>query len=169
MLTSRAKEKKAAEKPDFWENPEGYMRTMQEEMEQQFQDRLTNSMLAFSLETASYRHDDFEEMKQAFTEAAEQNPALAQQAVQAADPGEYVYSTGKQFKQLSDVGGDVDSLKEQLRAEIKAELMAEMKQKEEKIQQVPDALTDETNASAPREKPEGGPTPLDNILGHNNR
>lgn len=160
---AKSQEKKA----DFWENPEGFVDSVREELRGEFQQTLTNSLLAFSMQSASYRHTDYDAMRDSFKEAAEQNPALVDQALKASDPGEYIYSVGRQFKQLDEVGGDIDTMRERMRSEIKAELMKEMQGKDAKRRSVPTPLTDETSASAPREKVEGGPTPLENLFNHN--
>ena len=156
------------EKIDFWENPEGALKQMRDEIRTEFATEFTNRWVSFSLENAAYRHDDFDQMKTSFAEAAEQNPALAQQAMQAADPGEYIYTVGKQFQQLDSAGGDIDALRERIRNEERAKIMEEMNKKQEALGKVPTPITDETSAAAPREKAEGGATPLENIFTRNN-
>lgn len=164
----RAEQEKAQkEKVDFWENPEKALESMEQNLRGEFQQTLTNSLLAFSIQSASYRHPDYDQFKDAFAQAAEQNPTLVDQALQSNDPGEYIYSVGKQFHELDSFGGNIETMKEKLRAEIKAELMAKQGEKETKLKSVPTPLTDETSAMAPRDKVEGGPTPLENIFNYN--
>lgn len=164
----RAEQAKAKEqKVDFWENPEAAISSVEERLRGEFQQTFQNGLLAFSMQSASYRHKDYDDMRASFTEAAEQNPALVDQALQSADPGEYIYSVGRQFKQLDEVGGDIDTMREKMRAEIKAELMKEMQGKDAKRRSVPTPITDETSATAPRDRVEGGPTPLENLFQHN--
>lgn len=155
------------EKPDFWADPETAMKTMRDELATEFNQKFTNGLLAYSMQSASYRHDDYESMKQAFTDAVQDNPALAQQAVESADPGEYIYNTGKQFSQLNAVGGDITALEERIRNEVRAEYEARNKAKVDKLKNVPQSLTDETSAMQPREKVEGGVEPLESILKFN--
>lgn len=152
------------EKPDFWENPEQAVSEIETRLRSEFDEKFTRGLLSYSMQSASYRHDDYDEALESFKAAAEQNPALADQAVTQPDPGEWIYRTGKQFSQLDAAGGDIDSLREQIRNEERAKLMKELKDKADNAPQVPEAITDETNAAAPREKVEGGPTPLENIF-----
>lgn len=155
------------EKVDFWENPEAALTAMEERLTQQWEAKTTNALLSYSMQSASYRHEDYDEQKDAFAEAAKENPALADQALASPDPGEYIYTTGKQFSQLNAVGGDISALEQRIRNEIRAEFDAKAKAKTDKLKAVPTSLTDETSASTPREKVEGGPTPLVSIFKHN--
>lgn len=66
---------------------------------------------------------DFEEMKAAFLELADQNPSLRQQALQDPHPWNKAYQIAKSHKAMQDLAAvDVDDLREKIRAEITAEL-----------------------------------------------
>jgi hypothetical protein len=158
------KEKDQKEKVDFWENPEAAIQEAVSKVEQDFQQKLVAGRLELSMQIAKTYHDDYDAGLEAFKAAAEENPALVDQALQSEHPGEYIYTTGKQFADLDAMGGDLNAMREQIRNEERAKLMAEMKGKEQKLASVPTPLTDESSAMAPREKVEGGPTPLESII-----
>lgn len=157
-------DKEKAEKVDFWENPEAAVQVKVDEVKSELNQKFTSNYLALSMQYSKSFHEDFDSAKDAFAKAAEENPALADMALQSEMPGEYIYSTGKQFMELDAVGGDVNALRDQIRNEERAKLLEELKSKEDKLKDVPVPLTDETSATAPREKVQGGATPLDSIL-----
>jgi len=163
----KAEQAEKAEKPDFWENPEAAIDAKVNVKVNELQQQFTNGYLSLSMAMSSKFHDDFDTAKEAFARAAEENPTLAQMAVQSEMPGEYIYNTGKQFMELDAVGGDVNSLREKIRLEERAKIMEELKSKESKLAEVPTAITDETSAMAPKEKVEGGIEPLENFLPNN--
>lgn len=71
---------------------------------------------------------DFEEVASAFSQAAESDPKLWESFRASDDPGEYVYTVGKQIRELGDVGGDILKYGDKKRAEGAAEAEA-LKQK----------------------------------------
>lgn len=152
------------EKVDFWENPEAAIDAKVQERYGVLEQKMTNAILSQSMQNARYYHDDFDAAKDAFAEAATQNPALADMALKSEMPGEYIYNTGKQFMELDSVGGDVSALRDRIRNEERAKLMEEMKSKGDALKDIPVPLTDETSATAPRSKVEGGDESLDSIL-----
>ena len=164
-LQAKAEENK--DEPDFWNDPQAYLSEMRDELSGLMAQTVAEAKLEWTVEMARERHDDYDDILQITSQAVQENPALAEQIANHKNPGEYVYQLGKQFKQLDEAGGDVDSLREQIRREEREKVLAELKEKEDKLNKVPQALTDETNAAAPREKAEGGPTPLDNIFQYN--
>ena len=164
----RAEQSKNSEqKVDFWENPEAAIDSVREGLRNEFQQQRVTDRLEFSMQLAKNSHDDYDSGLEAFKVAAEQNPALVDQAIQSEHPGEYIYKVGKQFAELDSMGGDLDAMRTQIRNEERSRLMEEMKGKENKLASVPTPLTDETSAMAPRETVQGGATPLSNIFKHN--
>lgn len=120
--------------------------------------------------------EDYDDVTQAFLEAADKDPQLLKSFRDAEDPGEYAYSVGKQIKELSDVNGDIvaygakkkaegaaeaEDLKTQLKA-LQAEnaLLKGAKDKQDKI---PRSLNSEQSA-AERGQQFAGPTPLKSIF-----
>lgn len=151
-------------KPDFWEDPQKAIDSVTESLRAEFNQELRVTRLNMSVAGAQSRHEDYDVMEKAFADAAKDNPALIDQMWADPDPAEYAYKTGKQFTQLNQFGGDLDSMRAQMRAEVRKELEAELKGKSDTLASVPESLTSETSASAPREKVSEGPTPLENIL-----
>lgn len=155
------------EKVDFWENPEAAIDAKVEERIGKVEQQFTNGYLSLSMQYSRSFHDDFDAAKDAFATAAQENPALADMALKAEMPGEYIYSTGKQFMELESVGGDVNALRERIRNEERAKLTAEFEAKGKARQDIPVPLTDETSATPARQKVEGGNESLDSILNYN--
>lgn len=119
---------------------------------------------------------DFDEVAAAFSSAAEADPRLWESFRASDDPGEYVYSVGKQIRELGDVGGDILKYGEKKRAEgaaqaeslqteikaLKAEIEA-LKQSQERREKIPQSLNGEQSAAG-RSGQYSGPTPLKSIL-----
>lgn len=166
--------REAKPKTDFFENPD-----------QALSERL-NSHLApiqerfFKLSVKAARNvagrDDYDEVAQAFTEAADNDPALMAAFRNADDPGEYAYTVGKQFKELGDVGGDITKYREKIDSQWKGKmseleqrltaLEAEnkaLKESQEKRAKVPQSLNSEPSAATAAET-FAGPRPLKSIL-----
>lgn len=164
----KAEQEKATEdKVDFWENPEAAINSVKEGLRGEFQQQLVAGRLELSMQIAKTYHDDYDTQLESFKTAAQENPALVDQALQSDHPGEYIYSVGKQFADLDSMGGDLNAMRETIRNEERAKLMAEMKGKEDKLSSVPQPITDEPSAAPPRQKAESGMEPLENILQHN--
>lgn len=154
------------ESPDFWENPQQAVESMLNSKVEELNAKYTNGYLSLSMQYSKAFHNDFDDAKQAFIRAAEQNPALADAALKAEMPGEFIYKAGKEYLMLDQAGGDLESAIERAKREAVEEYIAKNKPKS-KVAAIPKALTEETSASAPREKVEGGETPLENIFVHN--
>jgi len=160
-----------SEQKDVWADPEGYidekLNTRVGALEQQYQ----SGYLSLSMNMSKMYHEDFDAAKEAFIKAAEENPALAEMAVQSELPGEYIYKAGKEYLLLEQSGGNIETAIERAKREAVEEYVAKQSEKDDSKKQnlaaVPKPLTDETSASAPRETVEGGSTSLDNILKHN--
>jgi len=154
---------------DFYEDPEGAIASKINEAVAPLQEQFTRQFIDLSRQMTKefVGEDKYEPAEKAFAEAAKQNPLLVQNALESGNPGKYMYDTGTQMLQLDSAGGDVNAMREQIRAELKAEMMAEAKQKEDKLEEVPESLTETPSAMAPGEKVATGPTPLENILPSN--
>ena len=131
------RESQQKEKVDFWENPEAAVDAKVSEKVSALEQQFTNGYLSLSMQYSRSFHDDFDTAKDAFAEAATQNPALADMALKSEMPGEYIYNTGKQFMELDSVGGDVNALRERIRNEERAKLMAEYEVKRQSTQRHP--------------------------------
>lgn len=165
--------KEAPNLPDYFENPDEYNaaieRMVQERvsgLEARVNQQMSSAWLSMSERAAKARHTDFDSMLEAFSTEAQTNPVLAAQMMQAADPGEYVYQTGKKLQALSSTP-DLDTLKAQIREELRLEMLAEAKQgadaKSAKLASVPKSLSREQSAAGPRET-EWSPPSLEDAL-----
>ena len=143
------KAQESVEKPDFWEDPESVIQERMQSVERKFENRFLN----MSEHSARARHKDFDDVASYFfDELAAQNPALAQEALQAPDPYEHIYQTASKHKLVNDIG-DIESYKSKLRAEIAQELEAEKKAAIEQAlktkSELPGTLSKESAASSP--------------------
>lgn len=113
----------AAEKKSFWDDPDAFLEEKLAAMSGRF-DTLTqsqqNQKLEFSEMLAKSRYPDYEEKRDVFMQAAQANPALAQQFLAASDPAEAAYQYAKQATesaQISEAGG-LDAMREKIKAEL---------------------------------------------------
>ena len=86
--------------------------------------------------------------------------------MQAPDPAEFAYRTGKNYMELQQAG-NIDALRAKIESEVRMKLEAEMKAKDEarkaELAAIPPSLSNAQ--SAPGNKAVwGGPPSLDNIL-----
>jgi hypothetical protein len=102
-------------------------------------------------------------MKTAFVEMAQQNPALAQQALADPDPWEKAYRIAKNAATMAELGAtDIETL----RAKIREELLAEQQAQPPAPQvQVPPSLTGERNVGSRTGPAWAGPRSLSELLG----
>lgn len=84
---------------------------------------LRESLYKQSVKIARLTYKDaYGEAEQAFIEAAEKDERLITALRNADDPGEYIYSTGIQIRELSDVGGDFLKYREKITSGLTYEL-----------------------------------------------
>lgn len=130
----------------------------------------------FSVKAAKVGRDDYDAIAQVFSEAAAQDPRLATQLRDHDDPGEFIYSVGKQLHELGDVGGDITKYREKVESEWKGKfgeletrlkaLEAEnkaLKESRDRQSKIPQSLNSEQSAS-PKDGVFAGPSPLKSIL-----
>lgn len=154
-----------------------------EDEDKAFSERLTKAtqplmerFFKLSVKTARQGREDYEAVAGAFQEAAASDPRLWEQFRASDDPGEYVYTVGKQIQELGDVGGDIlkygekkrseglaqaEALKAQIKA-LEAEI-ASLKQSKERQDRIPQSLNGEQSATA-RSGEWSGPTSLKSII-----
>ena len=104
---------------------------------------------------------DFEEVKAEFLALAQDNPALAQQALQDPHPWNKAYTIAKNARTMRELGAtDIDSLREK----IKAELMAEMQVQQPARSQLPPTLSTERSVGGRTGPAWTGPKSLDELF-----
>lgn len=166
--------REAKPKTDFFENPDQALKERLHSELAPMQERFFKLSVKAARNVAG--RDDYDEIVQAFTEAADADPALMAAFRNADDPGEYAYTIGKQFKELGDVGGDITKYRQKIDSQWKGKLSeletrlnaleAEnkaLKESQEKRAKVPQSLNSEPSAASSAEK-FAGPRPLKSIL-----
>lgn len=112
---------------DFWDDPnaflEGRFRQFGQELFQSFEQKQQAQRLDQSEAAAKAKYADYDEAFQAFEQAVQLNPRLAQELAQAPDPGEFAYSRGKTALTIQKVGS-IDQLLATERAKWEAEMKA---------------------------------------------
>ena len=123
---------------------------------------LKEAVFSMSVEFARSRFDDFDEVAEVFSNAANKDERLWQQMRSAANPAMYVYQVGKQVRELAPFGGDVSKYREHALSETKAELakrderikaleaeVAAMKNSKAQLESVPRSLNSAGAAAQP--------------------
>lgn len=154
------------EKKTFWDAPEETLAKFKEEVF----GALHQTRLTTSDNLGRSRHQDYDEKVEIFKELCQQTPHLWQQAVNAPDPGEFAYKTGKSHKELQDAG-DIDSFKEKIEKETRVRVETEMREKLKKEEEsrkkeqeaLPGSLSKVTGVGNSRPA-WGGPPTLEDIL-----
>ena len=152
----------------FWDDPEAALAKQKQEMRQE----VLNTRLATAEIIARQRHPDFDEKIAVFSEVLQQNPALHQNWLSAPDPAEFAYQTGKNHKELQEMGS-MEELKAKIERETEARLRlkieAELKAKAEALEKaradLPGSLSQARSTGTTNRPVWSGPTPLDSILG----
>lgn len=111
--------------PSFYEAPEQYLGTVLQQHEEQSQKRL---WLALE-EQAREVYPDYEEVFQTVLEASENNPMIAHQLRQSANPALAAYKLGKKMREMVAMQDPV-TYRAQIEAEVRAKVTAEMEAKE---------------------------------------
>lgn len=157
--------------PDMFEDPQGYTAALIQQVEQ----RMLSQKLDTSEAMARQRHADFDEKMQAFRQAIQRRPDLAQQMLGELDPAGFAYKVGSDFLEPNQLG-NLDAYKAQIRAEIEAELRAQTQaapaapaapaQAAPAAPVIPTSLADAPSARAPGSAgaPDAGPPSLSQIL-----
>jgi hypothetical protein len=169
IATLRAQQKPPEPPKPFFEDPDGALGQIRQEISQhaqQTQQALVQQRVVAAEFAARARHQDFDEMVPVFGELLQETPGLYQAWLQAPDPAEFAYKTAKNMKMLRDAGS-LETIKAQAEKEARIKLEAEYKAKEQALlkqkAEIPGSLSDARSASQPKVT-WGGPTSLDNIL-----
>lgn len=97
---TQAHQRETPKPPDMFEDPEGYLR----HMEQSFDEKLISRVMGMAEAQSRATHGDFDEALAAFGDAVRANPVLSHQLRQAAHPGEFAYQVGKQALMMREIG-----------------------------------------------------------------
>jgi hypothetical protein len=84
---------------------------------------LRESLFNQSVKIAQLVHkEDYEEVSKAFLDASDKDERLIEALRRAEDPGEFIYTTGLQLKEMGDVGGDFVKYREKLTGDLRTQL-----------------------------------------------
>lgn len=170
----QAAEAKAAEaaskpKPDIWENPQEYIKAELDSREAELltkaEERARVTFLRYTEEAARSRHSDYDQVREAFVEEAQKNPAIVSQFSQSPDPGEFIYRQGKTVLELKEVGGDLAAYRKRIENEVRQRVEKEMAERLAKNSNIPQSLNTEPSKGAGVVGTTwAGPTPIEDIL-----
>ena len=139
------------EKLDLFEKPEEFMNHFGQQIYAASQQRF----IGLSESLARERYSDYDEKLSVFmSEIAPGSPAVVQQVQAAADPAGQLYQITSQYMQLKGVG-NVDELREKIReeesAKLKVEQGKEQKDEQQKLDDIPESLSETPSAGGPSE------------------
>jgi hypothetical protein len=169
----QAAEAKAAEVakpvPDIWEDPKAYLKaeldSRETELLRKAEERARLTFFSYTEEAARSRHSDYDQVREAFAEEAQKNPAIASQLAQAPDPGEFIYRQGKTVLELKEVGGDLAAYRKRIENEVRQRVEKELAERLAKTSNIPQSLNTEPSKGAGVVGAAwAGPTPLEDIL-----
>lgn len=146
----------------FWDDPEAALQTFKYEVDKV----VTTTRMDTAEQIARSKYNDFDDKINVFAEVLQSTPGLREHWMQAPDPAEFAYRTGKNYMELQQAG-NIDALRAKIESEVRMKLEAEMKAKDEarkaELAAIPPSLSNAQ--SAPGNKAVwGGPPSLDNIL-----
>lgn len=122
-LRKQAEQQQAA--PTFWDGPEQHVQQAVQQMQMQAQDRLYAALE----EQVREMHPDFDEVFKEVEEQAKQNPAIAAQVMQSANPALAAYKLGKKLRETKQVLEDPAAYRARIEAEVRAQIEKEAKDK----------------------------------------
>lgn len=120
-VTPKAEPKPEDLDAEFYANPVAFVRKHGAAAKPDVEGLTTKVKIDISEVYARQAHEDYDEKVKAFTEAADQNPALWQQLAKSPSPAEFAYKKGADHLEM----GDPDAWRERERAKIRAELSGE--------------------------------------------
>lgn len=133
-------------KPEFYEDPNGFVQHYVQQTEQRFQQRLFAALES----DVRAQHEDYDEAIEYLKSKG--NPAMVQQVFQSANPAREAYNLAKRMQAFEEMG-DPDSYRKKVEAEVRqkleAELLAKDKAKQDAIARIPPDLTNGRSGAAP--------------------
>lgn len=148
---------------DFFEDPEGHMAKLKEELETS----TTNRFVDLTVDLARVNHEDFDEVMEGWKDVVEANPVVLNQVMASENPGEESYRIAKQYRDMQEIG-DPEAYREKLTEEITEKVLKELEEKKsgETAQSLPESLAAERNVGERKGPAFSGPSSLSEILGH---
>lgn len=156
-----------SEKKTFWDDPEGFLKAHDQQIEQKLTQREMNAKLSTAEAIARVKYKDFDQNVEEFAQALQATPGLRESWLASQDPAEFAYRFGERTKLIREAGS-LDALKAKIEKETRAKLEAEFKAKQKELEQQRAALTpslsDVRGASKQSQPVFTGPTPFEDIL-----
>lgn len=167
-LLEAEKTPKPEEKP-FFDDPEGALKKQKDEISRQLA-QLRSEIATSRLNTAEAmfrrNHPDFDEKVAVFGDLLSKTPGLHQKWMEALDPAEFAYETGKANLELKEAGG-IKELRAKIEKETRLAIEAELKEKAATLAKeraaLPPSLSDAPSKGANRTV-WPGPTSMTDIL-----
>jgi hypothetical protein len=163
----------AKEEPpkDIWDDPQAFVaaaeRRAVEAAIAEADNRFIERMVRQSERAARKRYQDYDEMRQTFSERVNRDPVLKAEfnkaIAEGEDFGDFVYNSAKEMQRFATIR-NADEMRAQIRKELEAELAA----KANPTAQVPQSLN-ATPSPASTTETWSGPPPLEDILKHRKR
>ena len=162
-----AMEKPAEPAKQFWDDPDGNINTIRNEM----QTLALNTRLNTAESIARSKYTDFDDKMAVFKEVVQRSPWLVGDMLNSPDPAQFAYTTAKNHLELQQMG-NMDAIKAQVEkdteARVRAKIEAEYKEKADAAararEALPGSLSDARGSSNPSRPVWNGPTPLADIL-----
>lgn len=148
--------------PSFNEDPKAFVEGLRSE----FQQQVALIRVESSQTAARSKYADYDEKEAVFAELAQQNPYLAAQLSQSADPAEFAYQAAKFHTDMQAAGGSVDALKAKLTADLQAERQAKFAKQ---TQNLPKTLSGAIGTGRTSAQVFTGPTSLEDIYAKKGR
>jgi hypothetical protein len=126
---------------DFYQQPDVFVQQHLQSVEQ----RTAQRFAAALAEQAREVHPDFDDVLSEVLEAAQGNPMIEQQVINAPNPALAAYRLGKQLREMKQMQ-DPATYRQQIEAEVRAKVEAELRAKEAQRAAIPPDLTDNRNA-----------------------
>lgn len=146
----------------FWDDPEAALQSFKSEVAKV----VTTTRMDTAEQIARSKYNDFDDKINVFAEVLQNTPGLREHWMQAPDPAEFAYRTGKNYMELQQAG-NIDALRAKIESEVRVKLESELKAKDEarkaEIAAIPPSLSNAQGAPANKVVWDGPPS-LDNIL-----
>lgn len=170
----RAQEKPKQDEPevDFLDDPDKWKEQLSKRHQSELEGlrrEFQQTRLADSEEAARARYKDadvkFDDALAAFGQAVQQNHALAQEMLNARNPGDYAYNAGRRLLMLAEADGDLETLIQRREQAAVAKALAERQEAvTAKVANIPESLSKVTGATTSAKKDDAEFVPLAKLL-----
>lgn len=121
-----ALEKPSAKKPDIFEDPDGVLGSLRQEV----QGQILQTRIELSQDLMREKHEDYDELESEFYDLAKANPFLLQDPAFTKNPAKYAYETAKKARDAAGLK-DVDKMRAELEAKVRKEVEEKIRKETE--------------------------------------